>query len=191
MRNVFSIQNVFSIGKPALRSGLASTRFGLITVAVIAVGVALLTWLPSDAYNQPITHPVKAIADSVTKGSPTADESKAVSVVRKGLETVSSGILSPISDQPASPSPVAPVSQAPEASEPAPALTSTSDWGSSSETPVASDPEPSIYEVPAAEPEPTGAPASEPVPEAPAAEPAPAPEAPADEQPPAPPNFDD
>ena len=177
---------MFSIGKPALRSGLASTRFGLITIAVIAACVALLTWLPLDAYNQPITHPVKAIADSVTKGPPKAEESDAVNVVRKGLETVSAGILNPISDQPASPSSVAPVSQPPAASEPAPALTPTSDWGSSFEAP-ASDPEPPIYEVPAAEPEPAGAPAAEPVPEAPAAgepepapvgEPAPAPEAP-------------
>ena len=163
-------------GKPSFRFGLSTVRFGLITVAVIAAGVALLTWLPSEAYNQPITHPVKAIADSVTKEPPKAEESKAVNVVRKGLETVSAGILNPISDQPASPSSVAPVPQAPPASEPAPALTPTSDWGSSSEAPVASDPEPPIYEVPAAEPEPAGAPAAEPVPEAPAAgEPEPAP----------------
>src|SRR3712207_9403766 len=46
----------------------------------------------------PISHPVKAIADSVTKGSPKAEESKAVNVVRKGLETVSAGILNPISE---------------------------------------------------------------------------------------------
>ena len=37
----------WSEGKPILRAGLSSARFGLATVAVGAVAVALFTWLPS------------------------------------------------------------------------------------------------------------------------------------------------
>ncbi len=37
----------WSEGKPILRAGLSSVRFGLAIVAVAAVGVALFTWLPS------------------------------------------------------------------------------------------------------------------------------------------------
>ncbi len=37
----------WSEGKPVLRAGLSSARFGLAIVAVAAVGVALFTWLPS------------------------------------------------------------------------------------------------------------------------------------------------
>ncbi len=37
----------WSEGKPILRAGLSSARFGLAIVAVAAIGVALFTWLPS------------------------------------------------------------------------------------------------------------------------------------------------
>jgi hypothetical protein len=167
-------------GKPSFRFGLSTVRFGLITVAVIAACVALLTWLPSDAYNQPITHPVKAIADTVTKEPPKAEESKAVNVVRKGLETVSSGILNPIADQPASPSSVAPVPQAPEASEPPPAPKASTPTSGTAPTPALSADTPESYEEPPALPA-TPAPVLEPEP-APAYDEAPPPyeEPPAD-----------
>jgi hypothetical protein len=160
--------------KPSFRFGLSTVRFGLITVAVIAAGVALLTWLPSDAYNQPITHPVKAIADSVTKEPPKAEESKAVNVVRKGLETVSAGILAP-SDQPASPSSVAPVPQAPAASEPPPAPKASTPTSGTAPTPALSADTPESYEEPPALPA-TPAPVLEPEP-APAYDEAPLPAA--------------
>ena len=167
-------------GKPSFRFGLSTVRFGLITVAVIAVGVALLTWLPSDAYNQPITHPVKAIADSVTKEPPKAQESKAVNVVRKGLETVSAGILTPISDQPASPSSAEPVPQAPAASEPPPAPKASTPASGTAPTPaptpaLSTDAPESSYEEPPALPA-TPAPVLEPEP-APAYDEAPPPAA--------------
>src|SRR5215208_672003 len=37
----------WSEGKPILRAGLSSARFGVVIVAVAAVGVALFTWLPN------------------------------------------------------------------------------------------------------------------------------------------------
>ena len=56
---------VLAKGRPALSFGVASARFGFVTVCVMAAGAGLLTWLPqSDAY-KPITYPVQAIADSV------------------------------------------------------------------------------------------------------------------------------
>jgi hypothetical protein len=154
-------------GRPALSFGVASARFGFITVCVMAAGASLLTWLPQSAAYKPITYPVQAIADSVTKGSP--NDNSPVSIVRKGLEGVMNlqkPFYGPPGVQPTTSKSEAPTAAPePRVSTPAPAA-------------------PTDYSKPYS----GGAPASapEPVPEAPVGEPAPAPAAPASEPAPAP-----
>ena len=160
---------VLAKGRPALSFGVASARFGFVTVCVMAAGAGLLTWLPqSDAY-KPITYPVQAIADSVTNGS--SSDSNPVRIVREGLEGVMN-LEKPSygtpAVQPTASKSVAPIAApARNVSAPAPAA-------------PASYPEPSSG-VPASAPEPApAAPAGEPAPApaAPASEPAPTPAAP-------------
>jgi hypothetical protein len=151
-------------GRPALSFGVASARFGFVTVCVMAAGAALLTWLPqSDAY-KPVTYPAQAIADSVTKGS--SDDSNPVHTVRKGLEEIMNlekPFYEPPAVQPTASKSAAPAAPpAPRVSAPAPAAPT-------------SYPE-SSFVVPAGAPEPA--------PAAPAGEPVPAPADPASEPPP-------
>jgi len=56
----------WSEGKPILRAGLSSARFGVVIVAVAAVGVALFTWLPNG--NRP-TSDGHTLKDALEKAS--------------------------------------------------------------------------------------------------------------------------
>ena len=53
-------------GKRVLLYGIASARFGLVITTMFAVGVALFTWLPKEAY-QPIIHSGEVIDNVLPK----------------------------------------------------------------------------------------------------------------------------
>lgn len=64
-----------SEGRPVLRTGLSSARFGLVIAAVVALGVALFTWLPNGDGSTTDGHTLKEALEE--GGSQAATSSKA------------------------------------------------------------------------------------------------------------------
>ncbi len=123
----------WSEGKPALRAGLSSARFGLATVAVAAAAVALFTWLPnsdvpttdSDTLKETLEK-ARSAPSAQESSSPQADETVSNPVtLAPGVPVPTVAAASPMSTEEESDiAPTAPTTtEEPATMEPPPTIT--------------------------------------------------------------------
>ena len=192
----------WSEGRPILRAGLSSTRFGLAIVAVAAVGVTLFTWLPSGdrattdggTLKEAMERAGNQVATLLGAGSDTASAEEAdseASAPAQFLENLAESILpqrdreeESSDDSGSSTSSQGPSSKQAgmkEQDDNEPAQPSPVTLAPRESVPTVTEAPPVISEEPASAP--TAAPIAEPAAEEPAAE-EPAAEEPAAEEPP-------